>query len=136
MSVEYKEKPDGSWAAIHTPSGRVVHGLTRDEAQQAMQEQLGMSDQGEFLEPSTVDRFDGVARQIAEYLEGPVSKMLEMHTGFARLEAYQESVAHIRLGGGCQGCPSSLMTLSSGVKADLQHHFGEEVIMDVLPVLD
>ncbi len=136
LSVEYKEKLDGSWAAIHTPSGRVVHGLTRDEAHDAMQKQLGFNDDGGFDDPETSERFSGMAYDIAVYIEGPVSKMLELHSGYARLEAYADGVCHVRLGGGCQGCPSSLLTLTAGVKRDLQHHFGEEVVADVVPVFD
>jgi Fe-S cluster biogenesis protein NfuA len=60
--------------------------------------------------------------------------MLALHSGFARLDAYEQSVAYIRLGGGCSGCPSSAMTLISGVKQQLQEKFGEEVVLDVAPV--
>lgn len=134
--VEYKKKLDGSWSATHVPSGRITHGLSQAEAQESMREELGMNAEGEFGEPATSDRFSGVAHEIATYLEGPVSKMLELHSGYARLEAYQDAIAHVRLGGGCQGCPSSLITLSSGVKNDLQNHFGEDIVMDVFPVLE
>ena len=136
QSVDFKEKVDGSWEAIHGPSGRVVHGLTRDEAAEEMRKLLGMDESGEFGEPSTTDRFNGVARDIAEHLEGPVSEMLSLHSGYARLEGYADGIASVRLGGGCQGCPSSLMTLANGVLNDLQHKFGEEVVMDIQPVLE
>ncbi|MGE0171756.1 MAG: NifU family protein [Oligoflexales bacterium] len=135
-SVVFSKKPDDSWQAVHVPSGKTTHGLTKEEAETAMLEMLGLDDTGQFSEPQTSDRFEGVAREIAEYLEGPVSEMLKMHSGFARLEAYDSGVAHIRLGGGCRGCPSSLITLSDGVKSDLQHKYGEEVILDVIPVLE
>jgi Fe/S biogenesis protein NfuA len=133
-SVVTSRKVDGSWQAVHVPSGKVAHGLDKDEAETAMRDLLGMDDGGEFNEPLTSDRFNGEAREIAEYLEGPISKMLELHSGFARLEAYENAVAHIRLGGGCQGCPSSTMTLVAGVLRDLQEKFGEEKIMEVAPV--
>src|SRR5687768_11805554 len=122
-SVVISKKLDGSWQALHVPSGKVSHGLDKDEAESAMRELLGMDEGGSFTEPLTSDRFSGEAKEIAEYLEGPVSKMLEIHSGFARLEAYENCVAHIRLGGGCQGCPSSTLTLVSGVLRDLQEHF-------------
>jgi Fe/S biogenesis protein NfuA len=61
--------------------------------------------------------------------------MLALHSGFARLEAYESGVAHIRLGGGCQGCPSSTLTLIQGVQTQLQEQFGEETVSDVVPVL-
>lgn len=135
-AVEYKQKVDGSWQAVHGPSGRVAHGLSEEEAREEMQKTLGMDENGDFDEPLTSDLFEGVARDIALHLEGPVSQMLALHSGFARLEAYGDGVASVRLGGGCQGCPSSKITLMNGVYKDLQEKFGEEVVADIQPVLD
>lgn len=136
QAVSSSQKLDGSWQSLHEPSGRVTHGLTRDEAEEAMRAELGMSVEGRFDVPLTSPSFEGVPHDIATYLEGPVSKMLALHSGYARLEAFQDGIATIRLGGGCEGCPSSRLTLMNGVKRDLQDKFGEEVVMDVFPVLD
>lgn len=135
QSVVLSSKADGSWEAVHVPSGKVAHGLTKDEAESAMRELLGMAATGGFVEPLTSDRFAGQAREIALFLEGPVSEMLAFHSGFARLEAYEGAVAQVRLGGGCAGCPSSTMTLVYGVQQQLQEKFGEEAITEVIPVL-
>ena len=97
-AVEYSQKVDGSWQALHIPSGKISHGLTREEAEKAMAKTLGMDDLGDFDEPITSDRFEGVSKDIALHLEGPVSDMLAAHAGFARLEAYQDGLATIRLG--------------------------------------
>ena len=134
QSVVISSKADGSWQATHVPSGKVAHGLTKDEAEDAMREQLGMDEEGAFGEPLTSSQFTAQAQDIAVYLEGPVSAMLALHSGFASLEAYEAGLAHIRLGGGCSGCPSSTMTLVNGVLQMLQEQFGEEVITDVIPV--
>ena len=134
QSVVISRKADGSWQAVHVPSGKVAHGLTKEEAEEAMRGELGLNDEGQFEEPLTSDRFSGMAQDIAVFLEGPVSEMLKFHSGFARLEAYESSMAHIRLGGGCQGCPSSTMTLVNGVQQMLQERFGEEAVTDVVPV--
>lgn len=134
QSVVISRKVDGSWQALHVPSQRVAHGLTKEEAEDGMRGLLGMTEKGSFDEPTTHDLFSGVAKDIAVYLEGPVSDMLALHSGYARLEAYQEGIAHVRLGGGCKGCPSSLITLANGVKNDLQQRFGEEAVLDVVPV--
>lgn len=136
QSVVISKKVDGSWQAVHVPSQKVSHGLTKEEAEDSMRALLGVSDDGGFDEAVTSDRFSGLAHDIAVYLEGPVSDMLALHSGFSRLEAYHDGIAHIRLGGGCRGCPSSLITLANGVKSDLQHKFGEEVVVDVVPVAD
>ena len=133
-SVVVTKKKDNSWQAVHIPSGKVTHGITPEEAQDAMRDLLGMDEKGDFNHPLTSPRFDGLARQIAEYLEGPISDMLSAHSGFARLEAYEHAMAHIQLGGGCSGCPSSTLTLLNGVKIQMQEQFGEETIAEVVPV--
>ena len=135
-SVITSKKADGSWQSVHVPSGKVTHGITAQESQDAMRDLLGMDDSGGFDEPLTSDRFDGSGKDIALFLEGEVSDMLALHSGFARLEAFQGNVAHIRLGGGCKGCPSSTMTLLNGVKNQLQDKFGEEVVGEVIPVAE
>lgn len=134
--VHFSQKPDGSWQAIHEASGRVAHGLDEEEAKKAIKDLLGMDEAGDFTEPTTHEIFEGTARDIALYLEGPVSEMLAFHSGFARLDSYQDGMAQIRLGGGCQGCPSSRITLMNGVFKELQEKFGEDVVREVQPVLE
>lgn len=136
QSVVISQKKDGSWQAVHIPSQKIAHGLTKAEAEDEMRRLIGMNDAGEFTAPKTSDGFTGIGHDIAVYLEGPVSDMLSLHSGFARLDTYTDSVAHVRLGGGCKGCPSSLMTLVNGVKRDLQEKFGEDVVQDVMPVIE
>lgn len=135
-AVTVDQESPGHWRALHEPSGRITEGSSEDEVLAAMKELLGMDSSGRSLEPMTSDRFEGIARDIAIYLEGPVSEMLALHSGYARLEAYQDGIAQVRLGGGCEGCPSSRLTLMNGVKRDLQDKFGEDVLLDVFPVLD
>ena len=134
QSVVISQKADGSWQALHVPSGKIAHGLSKDEAEEDMRELLGVDEGGQFDEPLTSESFSGDGLAIAKFLEGPISEMLAAHSGFARLEAYENSIAHVRLGGGCQGCPASTMTLVQGVLVQLQDEFGEEVVADIVPV--
>jgi Fe-S cluster biogenesis protein NfuA len=133
-SVVISEKADGSWQALHTPSGKVAHGLSKSEAEAEMKALLGVNEEGSFDEPITSDRFEGIEKEIAEYLEGPVSDMLASHDGFARLEGFNNCNAMVRLGGGCQGCPASTMTLVDGVLHQLQDEFGEHIVAEITPV--
>lgn len=135
QSVVISKKVDGSWQAVHVPSGKVAHGLTKEEVEEEMRSLLGVDEKGQFDEPLTSDQFSGVAKDIAVFLEGPISEMLAMHSGFARLDSYENALAYVRLGGGCQGCPSSTLTLLNGVQQQLIEKFGEETIADVVPVL-
>jgi Fe-S cluster biogenesis protein NfuA len=132
QSVNTKQKDDGSWQSVHVPSGKVTHGMTAEESQEAMRELLGMEDDGKFTEPSTSQNFEGDAKNIALFLEGEVSEALKFHSGFARLMSLDDGMAEIKLGGGCSGCPSSALTLFNGVKTQLQEKFGENVVVDVM----
>ena len=136
QSVVISATSNGMWEARHVPSGRTVIGDTLESAQELMRNALGLTTSGTFDEPTTSDRFSGLTQAIALFLEGPVSSALAAHSGFARLDAFENGVAHIRLGGGCQGCPSSQITLFSGVRSQLQDRFGDDVVIDVAPSLD
>lgn len=136
QSVVISKTSDNQWLAHHVPSGRKVLGATMEEANEGMRIALGLTSAGTFDEPITSDRFSGVSQAIALFLEGPISDSLSFHSGFARLEAFEGGIAQIRLGGGCQGCPSSQITLFNGVRTQLQNRFGEDVVIDVLPSMD
>jgi len=136
QSVVISRTSGDRWVAHHVPSGRKVEGETMEAAEQAMREALGINQDGRFEEPQTSNRFGGIAQAIALFLEGPVSEALSFHSGFARLDAFEAGVAHIRLGGGCQGCPSSQITLFNGVRNQLQQRFGEDTIVDIVPSME
>lgn len=131
FSVVISKTSEGKWLAHHVPSGRRIEADSMEKVQILMKQELGIKDDGTFDDPLTSDRFEGVAKSVALFLEGPVSESLTFHSGFARLEAFQEGIAHVRLGGGCRGCPSSQITLFNGVRDQLQGRFGEHVIRDV-----
>lgn len=135
QSVVISKVDDSTWEAHHTPSGKKAQGTSKEDAENAMKILLGMDESGSFSEPNTSDRFSGTAKEIALFLEGPVSEMLALHSGYARLESYKDGVCEVTLGGGCEGCPASQMTLIHGVKSQLQEKFGEEAVTEVMPYL-
>ncbi|MCX6127036.1 MAG: NifU family protein [Proteobacteria bacterium] len=112
-------------------SGKKTLGTSPEEAHEAMRLLLGLTPEGTFDEPRTSPQFTGLTNTIALFLEGPVSEALSFHAGWARLDSFSAGTAQIRLGGGCEGCPSSKITLFQGVKTQLQSRFGEDVVLDV-----
>lgn len=132
-SVVTSKKLDGSWQSVHVPSGKISHGMSAQDSEDEMRKLLGMGDEGKFAEPLTSDQFSGDALDIAIFLEREISDMLALHSGFARLESYENGLVYVRLGGGCSGCPSSTITLMNGVKEMLLEKFGEEKIVDIIP---
>ena len=73
-----------------------------------------------------------VTERINQLLEQSVNPALASHGGFAKLERIvDESKAVVTMGGGCQGCAVSAMTLRDGIsKAILEH------IPEITEVLD
>ena len=63
-----------------------------------------------------------VAERINQLLEQQINPALASHGGFASLVEVRDSTAIVTMGGGCQGCAVSAVTLREGIqKAILEH---------------
>ena len=65
-----------------------------------------------------------VAQAILQVLEDQINPAIASHGGRANLVAVEESIAYLRLSGGCQGCSMAAATLSQGI---------EVAILDAVP---
>jgi Fe/S biogenesis protein NfuA len=57
-----------------------------------------------------------VEERVRTLLEKQVNPAIAAHGGFATLVKVEGSAAHISMGGGCQGCAMSAMTLREGIQ--------------------
>ena len=71
------------------------------------------------------------AEQVAQLLEHRINPALAAHGGFAQLVGVDGPVVYVTMGGGCQGCSMSAMTLSEGIKTQIL-----EAIPEVTDVID
>jgi Fe/S biogenesis protein NfuA len=55
--------------------------------------------------------------KVRQLLDQQVNPALAAHGGYASLVKVEGSAAHIAMGGGCQGCAVSAMTLRDGIEA-------------------
>jgi Fe/S biogenesis protein NfuA len=55
--------------------------------------------------------------KVRQLLDQQVNPALAAHGGFASLVKVEGAAAHITMGGGCQGCAVSAMTLRDGIQA-------------------
>ena len=61
-----------------------------------------------------------------------INPNLAQHGGFAELRAWEEPKAYILMGGGCQGCAVSSITLRTGIERTLKDQIPEiEEVVDV-----
>ena len=75
-----------------------------------------------------------VTERINQLLEQQINPSLASHGGFAKLEQVVESKAVVTMGGGCQGCAVSAMTLRDGIQKSILQHIPE--ITEVVDATD
>lgn len=82
----------------------------------------------------TVELTGDVAERIVQLLDEQVNPALAAHGGFARLEGVEDEKAFVTMGGGCQGCAVSAMTLRDGIQSAILENVPE--ITEVVDVTD
>ena len=65
-----------------------------------------------------------VPQRVMRVLEEQINPAIASHGGYAELVAVEDSIAYLRMGGGCQGCGMAAVTLSQGI---------EVAILDMVP---
>lgn len=75
-----------------------------------------------------------VPERINTLLEKAINPSLAQHGGYAELRAWEEPKAYIKMGGGCQGCAVSSITLRNGIERTLKDQIPE--ILEVVDVTD
>lgn len=66
-----------------------------------------------------------IVDQIKELLDTRVRPAVAMDGGDIAFSKYVEGVVYLKMKGACSGCPSSSMTLKSGVESMLRHYVPE-----------
>jgi len=72
-----------------------------------------------------------VAEQVQQLLTEQINPSLASHGGFAELKGVEDTKVYVTMGGGCQGCAVSAMTLRDGIARSIQ-----EAIPEVTEVID
>ena len=69
--------------------------------------------------------------KVRQLLDGQINPALAMHGGFAALDRVEDEKVFVTMGGGCQGCAVSAMTLREGIARSIK-----EAIPEVAEVVD
>jgi Fe/S biogenesis protein NfuA len=72
-----------------------------------------------------------VEEKVRQLLDGQINPSLAMHGGFAALDRVEGDTVYVTMGGGCQGCAVSAMTLREGIARSIK-----EAIPEVADVID
>lgn len=75
-----------------------------------------------------------VEDKITMLLDVEINPSLAMHGGFAQLDRVEGDTAYVIMGGGCQGCGLAQLTLTEGIKAQIENRIPE--IHEVVDVTD
>lgn len=75
-----------------------------------------------------------IAQEIIRVLQEEINPAIAAHGGRADLVAVDESIAYLRLSGGCQGCGLASVTLSQGIEVAIKEAVPQ--ITDVRDVTD
>ncbi len=86
---------------------------------------------------STAGQFSGedgeIARKIKELIDTYVKPAVEGDGGNIEFKSYDKGVVHVQMQGSCSGCPSSTVTLKSGIEGMLKRMVPEvtEVVQEM-----
>ncbi|HEX6417959.1 MAG TPA: NifU family protein [Acidimicrobiales bacterium] len=72
-----------------------------------------------------------VEEKVRQLLDGQINPSLAMHGGYAALDRVEGDTVYVTMGGGCQGCAVSAMTLREGIARSIR-----EAIPEVAEVVD
>lgn len=75
-----------------------------------------------------------VEEKVRQLLDQQINPALAMHGGWAGLDRVEDDVAYVTMGGGCQGCAVSAMTLREGISRSITEAVDE--VREVVDVTD
>lgn len=128
---------DGLGIAIESDSVDRLAGAELDVPSNASQGGLVIRN------PNTPPLFDGadleltgeLADKVSQLLERSINPMLAAHGGFAQLVGVDDdNNVYVTMGGGCQGCAASALTLRAGIRKSILDEIPE--VADVIDTTD
>ena len=129
---------EGLTVSIPIDSVEDMRGATLDLPSNPMQGGLVIRNPNRppVLAATDVELSGTVSEKVQQLLDHSINLALAAHGGFASLVKVEDapddkSIVHVLMGGGCQGCSMSAMTLSEGIKTAIM-----DAIPEVIEVID
>lgn len=121
--VTLTKTPDSDWEDIKPAIRQFLKEYLEEAKAIIHEDQVAMKDQ-----PGTniVLSEDGdVVKRIKELLENYVKPAVEMDGGAIQFKKFEDGVVTLMLQGSCSGCPSSMITLKSGIEGMMKRMIPE-----------
>lgn len=120
--ITITKSPETLWEDV-IPTVRQFLKTYLEEGKQVIDESLvpEKADDTEQFSDSDVD----VVTRIKEMLENYVKPAVEMDGGAISFRGYNDGVVKLMLQGSCSGCPSSMVTLKSGIEGMMKRMIPE-----------
>ncbi len=68
---------------------------------------------------------DNISKEIIELLDSKIRPAVAMDGGDIIFDRFEEGIVYLKMKGACSGCPSSTMTLKSGIENMLRYYVPE-----------
>jgi Fe-S cluster biogenesis protein NfuA len=89
-----------------------------------------------YLEPQAANdiaqNYDDITKQIIELIETRVRPAVAQDGGDIIFKDFQNGIVYVELHGSCSGCPSSTITLKSGIENMLKHYIPEIISVEAI----
>lgn len=127
---------DGLTVIVPEDSVEQLRGATLDVPSSASQGGLVIRNPNrpDPLAGVTLELEGDLPTQVQQVLDQAINPMLAAHGGFATLHGVEGTRVFLSMGGGCQGCAVSAMTLREGIDAQLRAAIPE--ITEIIDVTD
>jgi Fe-S cluster biogenesis protein NfuA len=63
------------------------------------------------------------AHQVKQFINDSINPSLASHGGWVELKSLENNAAYLKMGGGCQGCGMSQITMIEGIESALKEQF-------------
>ncbi len=83
--------------------------------------------EGLEMQSDNDDLHDPIARQIRELIETRVRPAVARDGGDITFVRFEDGIVYLKMQGACAGCPSSTLTLKSGIESMMKHYVPEVI---------
>ncbi len=116
--ITITKKPDYDWHEQMVPLKEFIKNYIESEKTVINEgyQQFIESKQSEGLSDTYSDQDLEIVKKIKEIIEHYVKPAVEMDGGNIEFKSYNEGIVTVMMQGSCSGCPSSTVTLKSGIE--------------------